>query len=204
MTNLPTNRTEAKFFPRNEDAPAPTKTDSSVSSYGPFNNILAMVRWVFYRPVPPIKLGKKTNIDLPSSGVIFIVSCAFIFTTLYCFVPQPLYWQSIQYGSPPLAIRSGMIAVALTPWIIAMSMKANFVSMLTGIGHERLIVLHRWGGYLCLFLSLVHTIPFYIQPVWDQGGLQVFQPMFNNGLVIYGTGQCLYNFFFFFFAQATN
>ncbi|KAF5873007.1 putative ferric reductase transmembrane component 7 protein [Botrytis fragariae] len=57
------------------------------------------------------------------------------------------------------------------------------------IGHDRLGVFHRWGGYLCLFLALVHTIPFYIQPVWDDGGMTVFGKLFpaSRG-IIYGTG----------------
>ena len=113
------------------------------------------------------------------------------FTILYCFVPQPLYWQSIQYGSPPLAIRSGMIAVALMPWIVALSSKVNFISILTGIGHERLNVLHRWLAYICLILSIIHTVPFYVTPVYDNGGLQVFHRLLKtqqSGVYIYGTG----------------
>ncbi|KAK8070901.1 ferric reductase transmembrane component 7 [Apiospora hydei] len=105
----------------------------------------------------------------------------------------PLYWQSIQFGSPPVAIRAGMIAVAMTPWIIASSMKTNVLTYITGIGPERLNVFHRWAGYLCLFMSLVHTVPFYIQPVWDDGGMQTFSRLFPEGSgVIYGTGiSCL-------------
>jgi predicted ferric reductase len=35
----------------------------------------------------------------------------------------------------------------------------------------------------------VHTIPFYVQPVWDHGGLLTFQKLFPQGSgVIYGTG----------------
>jgi hypothetical protein len=59
-----------------------------------------------------------------------------------------------------------MIAQAMTPWIIATSMKANILSLITGIAADRLNVFQRWAGYLCLFLSLVHMIPFFIQPVW--------------------------------------
>lgn len=82
-----------------------------------------------------------------------------------------------------------MIAVAMMPWIVALSMKANFIALLTGIGHERLNVLHRWLAYLCLLLSLIHTIPFYVQPVWEHGGLNIFQSYFGKtGSVIYGTG----------------
>jgi predicted ferric reductase len=139
--------------------------------------------------VPELKWKKKTLLSFPSLAVIAILVIGLAFVTLYCFLPQPLYWQSIQFGSPPLAIRAGMIAVAMTPWIVATSMKANLITAITGIGHDRLGVFHRWGGYLCLFLSLVHTIPFYIQPVWDDGGMAVYQKLFPGGSgVIYGTG----------------
>lgn len=111
-----------------------------------------------------------------------------VFVTCYSFIPQPLYYASIQFGSPPLAIRAGMLAVAMMPWVIALSMKANFITMLTGIGHERLNVLHRWAAYICLFLSLVHTVPFYVTPIWDQGGLHVFKTYFTGQTYIYGTG----------------
>lgn len=67
-------------------------------------------------------------------------------------------------------------------------MKANMVSMLTGIGHERLNVLHRWGGYLCLFLSLVHTIPYYIGTRGDQAAFDVFKSYFRGEYYIYTTG----------------
>lgn len=82
-----------------------------------------------------------------------------------------------------------MIAVAMTPWIIATSTKANILTMITGVGPERLNVFHRWAGYLCLFLSLVHMVPFYIQPVWEDGGMDVFGVLFPPGSgIIYGSG----------------
>ena len=187
MTNLETNNSTYKFFPRNGPLPEAPKEQSSISSFAPLNNVIACIRWVFYRPIPALRYRKR-ELTFPSPGAVFIVGAALIFVTLYCFIPQPLYYASIQFGSPPLAIRAGMIAVAMMPWIIALSMKANMISMLTGIGHERLNVLHRWGGYLCLFLSLIHTIPFYITPVWDHGGLLVFRSYFSGQYYIYGTG----------------
>ncbi|KAI9760937.1 MAG: Structural maintenance of chromosomes protein 5 [Chaenotheca gracillima] len=187
MINLDTNNTVAKLFPRNGQAQQKPKSQSSVSSFGPFNNGIALFRSIVYRPIPDLK-WKKRSFSFPSLGVIFVMTCALIFVTLYCFLPQPFYYRSIRFGSPPLAIRAGMLAVAMMPWIIAMSMKANLVSMMTGIGPERLNVLHRYGGYLCLFLSLVHTVPFYVQPVWDRGGKAVFSTYFNTGLAVYATG----------------
>ncbi|KAJ9666774.1 hypothetical protein H2201_003178 [Coniosporium apollinis] len=191
LSVLDTDKSTHKFFPRHGPLPEPTypKAQSSVSSFAPLNNTIALFRWVFYRPLPVVRFGKRFTIVFPSLAVVVIVSAATIFVTLYCFLPQPLYWQSISYGSPPLAIRSGMIAVALMPWIIALSMKANLISFLTGIGHERLNVLHRWAAYLCLFLSLIHTIPFYITPAGDEEGLRTFKGYFSEQrFYIYGTG----------------
>lgn len=193
MTDLQTGRTTQTaehLFPRDGEKPSfLTRGQSHWSSIGVVNDTLALFRWIFYRPVPEIRWRKRTILSFPSLAVIAILIVALAFVTLYCFLPQPLYWQSIQFGSPPLAIRAGMIAVAMTPWIVATAMKANLISMITGIGHERLGVFHRWGGYLCLFLSLVHTVPFYIQPVWDDGGMTVYQKLFPGGSgLIYGTG----------------
>jgi len=185
-----TDKSTHKFFPREGPLPGPPKTQSSVSSVGPVNNCIALFRYIFYRPIRQIHYRKGWRpIIFPSLGICVIVAAAFTFTILYCFVPQPLFWGSIAYGSPPLAIRAGMMAVALMPWIVGLSMKANIITMITGIGHERLNVLHRWGAYLCLILSLIHTIPFYITPVWDKDGREVFEALFTRtGVHVYGTG----------------
>ncbi|ERS98492.1 uncharacterized protein SPSK_05919 [Sporothrix schenckii 1099-18] len=177
------------FFPDEVKAETAFRPKAHMSSITVVNDALALFRWIFYRPIPDLVIFKHRF----TFSSLAVLTCGFIalaFTTLYCFLPQPLYWDSIQYGSPPLAIRSGMIAVAMTPWIIATSTKANILTLITGIGPERLNVLHRWAGYLCLFLSLVHAIPFYIQPVWDGGGMAIFQSLFpaNSSVIVYGTG----------------
>jgi len=187
MANLPTASSTRKFFPGNGELPQAPAEGVSVLSFSPLNKAIAAIRFISYRPLPVLRIW-KLQIAFPSVGAVAIVSAAFVFVTLYCFIPQPFYYANIAFGSPPLAIRAGMLAVALMPWIVALSMKANLITMLTGIGHERLNVLHRWGGYLCLFLSLIHTIPFYITPVWDQGGLAVFKSFFTGKYYIYGTG----------------
>lgn len=192
-TSLGTGGTTDQFFPRfdMEKSERPTYQHST-SSIGIINDTLALFRWIFYRPIPELR-WKKHVLSFPSLAVTSLLIIMLAFVTLYCFLPQPLYWQSIRFGSPPLAIRAGELAISMTPWIIATSMKANLVSMITGISHQRLNVLHRWGGYLCLFLALVHTIPFYVQPVWDDGGLAIFQ-QFGNLIFVdgypYGTGLC--------------
>ena len=182
-----TDSSTAHFFPEHGPLPSGKKQQSSISAIAPLNNTIAFMRWLFYRPLPVLRVW-KLEIGFPSLGASAIVFAALVFVTLYCFIPKPLYYASIYYGSPPLAIRAGMIAVAMMPCIIALSTKANFVSMLTGIGHERLNVLHRWGGYLCLFLSLIHTIPFYITPIWTEGALVHYQRYLPQNIYVYGTG----------------
>lgn len=188
MANLPTSNSMRNFCPRPQETGIPkSPVESSASTFAPLNNSIAIFRYIFYRPVPSIRI-RKFELGFPSAAVAVIFGITLLFVMSYCFIPQPLYYATIAYGSPPLAIRAGMIAVAMMPWIVALSMKTNLVSLLTGIGHERLNVLHRWGGYLCLLLSLVHTVPFYITPLWDEGGLNTFKSYFTGEYYIYGTG----------------
>ncbi|KAK5654386.1 hypothetical protein OQA88_7295 [Cercophora sp. LCS_1] len=176
------------FFPDEPVEEKNFKPKAHFSSVGFVNDTLALFRWVFYRPIPDIVYNKH-RFTFASAAVLFSVFIALCFVTIFCFLQQPLYWQSIRFGSPPLAIRSGMIAVAMTPWIVATAMKANLLSLITGIGPERLNVFHRWIAYLCLFMSLCHTVPFYVQPVWEDGGMEVFEKLFPPGSgIIYGSG----------------
>jgi hypothetical protein len=186
-----TDKSTNKFFPREGPLPGPPQTQSSVSSVGPINNCVAFFRFLFYRPIREFQIRKGWRpLVLPSLGVCVIVVLAFILGMLYTFLPQPLFWQSIQFGSPPVAIRSGMMAVALMPWVVGLSMKANLVTFITGIGHERLNVLHRWTAYLILVLSIIHTVPFYVTPVWEKGARHVFESFFaREGFYAYGTGK---------------
>ncbi len=187
LTSARTFRSTQHFFPASGKLPEKPKEESAVSTITPVNNIVSLFRWIFYRPVPALKIG-KLQVVFPSLGATVIIAVSLIFCMLYTFIPQPFYYASISYGSPPLAIRAGMISVAMMPWIIGLSMKANFITILTGIGHERLNVLHRWGGYLCLLMALIHTIPFYVQSHRDQGGFATYKLYFTQQYYIFTTG----------------
>lgn len=62
-----------------------------------------------------------------------------------------------------------MTALAMTPFVLMLGMKSNFISVITGVGHEKLNVLHRWLGYFLGFFSLVHAVPFIIEPLRNGG-----------------------------------
>ncbi|TID15943.1 Vacuolar amino acid transporter 1 [Venturia nashicola] len=190
----PTDKSTNKIFnlsPLSGNSKFKAKTQSSLSASRPLHIIIAAFRYIFYRPLPEVRLRKGWKpITLPAPGTAVIVFAGLAFSILYTFLPQPLFWKSIQYGSPPMAIRAGMLAVALLPWVTALAMKASVISLLTGIGHERLNVFHRWGAYLMLLLSIIHTIPFYVTPLSDAKGLAAFKAFFQNsaGFYIYGSG----------------
>ncbi|EED19364.1 metalloreductase transmembrane component, putative [Talaromyces stipitatus ATCC 10500] len=190
LTSAATDSSTRKFFPKTGPLPSSSRQHES-SLLAPASFVVAAFRWIFYRPIPTLSIG-KIRIVFPALSVVALIATGLVFVTLYCFVPQPLYYTSIALGSPPLAIRAGMIAVAMVPWITALGTKPNILAIVTGISHERLNVIHRWLGYLCLFMSLVHMIPFYITPVWEDAGAYT---LFSQNLVppgahmyIYGSG----------------
>lgn len=104
-----------------------------------------------------------------SLGLALIIAAGWAYPMLYVFTQHPYYRMFAWYGPPGIAGRSGMIAVAITPFSIALGMKANWVSLVTGVGHERLNVLHRWLGLLCGVMAVIHTVPFLYEPVRDGG-----------------------------------
>ncbi|KAK3706649.1 hypothetical protein LTR37_012658 [Vermiconidia calcicola] len=190
-SGLSSAQSTKKFFPKEGPLPGQPKPEPPQSSTSrPIYAAIALFRLVFYRPIPTFRLRYGwRRLVFPSPGIILVVVMALALVVCYTFIPQPLYWSGIRFGSPPVAIRSGMLAVAMMPWIVALSMKANFISMMTGIGHERLNVLHRWAAYICLLLSLVHTIPFYVAPVIEKGGYAIFRSYFaDQHFYVYGTG----------------
>ena len=142
------------------------------------NKIVASIRCVSYRRYSgPI----ADKLSLPSVGMQIFFLGAIIFATVATFAVRPYYRDHRGYGSPPLGVRTGLMAIALTPIIVALSGKVNLVTMLTGIGYEKLNVVHRWLSYICLGLSVVHTIPFLVAPYRDGGAKQLHKQFYKPG-----------------------
>jgi predicted ferric reductase len=98
--------------------------------------------------------------------------------TAITFGIRPYYRTHYGYGSPPLAIRSGFTAFACIPILVALAGKVNIVTILTGISHEKLNVVHRWVAWISFALAWVHTIPFfwisYTDGGYENGKVQFF------------------------------
>ncbi|KAF7717925.1 Uncharacterized protein PECH_002671 [Penicillium ucsense] len=186
-TSASTEASTAHLFPKTRLVSHTKREASWFSGFMPLQEVIALMRWIFYRPVPVLKIGTFC-IVFPSLAVTAIVLAALVFVTCFSFLPQPLYYSSIALGSPPLAIRAGMLAIAIVPWTVALGIKANLISLLTGVSPERLNGLHRWSAYICLFLCLVHTIPFYITPIWENGAFINYRKFITIPIYVYGTG----------------
>jgi hypothetical protein len=99
--------------------------------------------------------------------------------------PQPYYWPDVMFGgSPPLATRSGWMALACMPFIFATATKTNWITFVTGVTHERLQVFHRWISYAFFVLALLHTFPFIVYHIhWHD-----MEEHFSSSLIFYWTG----------------
>ncbi|KAI2821098.1 hypothetical protein CBS115989_3165 [Aspergillus niger] len=149
-----------------------------ISKYGPhsikrstiWRRSTTVGRYLAYRCFQLPVLRSSTS----SLGVILLVSTGVVFFLAMTLGPRPYYWpntETVSYGgSPPIATRSGWMALALLPFVLALSAKANLISTLTGVPHEKLQVFHHWTSYAMFVLALVHTFPFIVYHI-DQGDM---------------------------------
>ena len=123
----------------------------------------------------------------PALGKMILVAAVCIGTIAWCFAIKPYYRQSMEWGAPPLALRAGILAIGLFPFLMAFGLMINPVTMLTGISHERLQMYHQWTARLFFFFALVHTIPFIHQPLADAGGSNLHAWYHSNNIYTTGT-----------------
>jgi predicted ferric reductase len=144
-----------------QDRRAPLKTTSAPST---LEKLRAALRFISYRRFTwkPLQI-----LGLPSFGMLAFLLTGVVFVAALTFAAKPYYREHLGYGSPPIAIRSGLMAFACVPILIALAGKANIITLLTGISHERLNVVHQWVAWISFILSLFHTIPYFLQSAWD-------------------------------------
>ncbi|KAH8881443.1 hypothetical protein GQ53DRAFT_812616 [Thozetella sp. PMI_491] len=159
---------QAQRHPAEKESGSPTALDKGVA---------AVRRLTYLR-----KRGKIAEfLSLPSLGVAALFLLFFAGSTIMAFAQHPYYRGRRGFGSPPLAVRTGLMAFALYPLEIALAGKVNLVTWITGVGHEKLNVFHRWTGWLLLFLSVVHTVPFIVQPLQEGGPAALYAKYYKPG-----------------------
>lgn len=152
-------------------------------SRGPsiWRKIIAALRWLSYR-------GFHVSALRWNSAPLGVLLLGFIGTMFFfCMdlAPKPYYWADEMYGdSPPLATRSGWMALACMPFVFSTATKTNWITLFTGVSHERLQVFHRWISYAFFVLALLHTFPFIVYHIhWKD-----MESHFTDSLVFYWTG----------------
>lgn len=149
----------------------------------PITKTKALLRYLSYRTI------RISHLDWNSAplGVLMLATVGIIFFSSMTLGPKPYYWPNtdeVDYGSsPPIATRTGWMALGCMPFVFMTAGKVNFITFCTGVSHERLQVFHRWSSYAFLVLALIHTFPFIVYNI--QTGMMT--DMWNM-TVFYWTG----------------
>jgi hypothetical protein len=83
-----------------------------------------------------------------------------------------------------LVRRPGIAELKKLTIFSATASKANWITLLTGVSHERLQVFHRWIAYAFFILALMHTFPFIVYHIrWHD-----MEAHFSESILFYWTG----------------
>lgn len=93
---------------------------------------------------------------IPATGPSILLFLFLLFTNLICFIPRP-YYRPPNYGSSVLGLRTEWVATAMMPWIYALSSRRNVISYLTGVSYQRVMTIHKYSPWICLYYSIIHT-----------------------------------------------
>lgn len=146
------------------------------------NVFVSYFRYIGYKQIPR-KVCYFTSLP-PSVGSALFLLASTIYLFCYCMAPHFWYRSCRGFGSPPLAVRAGIMATALTPFVYVLSGKSNMISLLTGISYEKLNVFHKYVGVATFVLSVIHTIPFIYQDL-QEGGASHLHTLFVTDFAYY-------------------
>ncbi|KID74437.1 Ferric/cupric reductase transmembrane component 7 [Metarhizium brunneum] len=147
----------------------------------PWKRAIALTRYLSYRGFH-VEALQWNSAPL---GLLLLAAAGTVFFLCMDLIPEPYYWPSLGFGgSPPLGTRSGWMALACMPFVFATATKTNWITLLTGVSHEKLQVFHRWISYVFFLLALMHTFPFIVYHI--RFGDMIMQ--FEMGLLFYWTG----------------
>ncbi|KAK5707314.1 hypothetical protein LTR17_020812 [Elasticomyces elasticus] len=138
----------------------------TLSQSRPLKQLRALSRFCSYRT---FRFGSLDRYSAPI-GVLGLGAIGIILFFCMTLAPRPFYWpntRTLNYGSsPPIATRAGWMSIACMPFVFATAAKSNWITLVTGVSHERLQVFHRWISYAMYVLALIHTFPFIIFHIW--------------------------------------
>ncbi|KAK6455909.1 ferric reductase transmembrane component 7 [Scheffersomyces xylosifermentans] len=149
----------------------------------PFVDVLVSYsRYLGYKQIPQ-RLSYFTSLPASLGSTIFMFVSS-MYLLCYCLVPHFWYRPCTGFGSPPLAIRSGIMATALTPFVYVLAGKSNMITFLTGISYEKLNQHHQYVGLAAFVLAIIHTVPFIYSNL-REGGASSVSMLFRTDFAYY-------------------
>ena len=165
----------------------------------------ALQRWGMRRQLFGSEKLNTRNRALPNNRIVLVFSVLTCITLILCLVgvdyltPSAPFF-SLHYPSNghinksfwTSAARFGDMAFALMPLAILFALKAPPFAILatrffTQLAWDKLIVLHRWSGWLIFSLTTLHVVLWTVQLAKDQyNGRQVFFAVWSSPRFVFG------------------
>ncbi|KAF8867297.1 putative FRE ferric reductase-like transmembrane component [Acephala macrosclerotiorum] len=137
-------------------------------------SITAVVREATYSQWTPIH---SRLVKVPPVGTIALVIAYLAWVILLEFVNNNV--EGAQHFTS-LGVRAAWLAVAQVPLLILLAGKNNLIGAVSGVGYERLNVLHRWTARVLLFLVTLHMM--FLHLSWNA---------YDLGPLEYATDSCI-------------
>ncbi|OBT68013.1 hypothetical protein VE03_01560 [Pseudogymnoascus sp. 23342-1-I1] len=147
-----------------------------------WQKLIAVTRYLSYRGF----YVKALRWNSAPIGLLLLGATGAVYFFCMDLIPQPYYWPSLDFGgSPPLGTRSGWMALACMPFVFATATKTSWITLLTGVSHEKLQLFHRWTSYAFFLLALMHTFPFIVYHIRFH---DMVMEVTMNSTIFYWTG----------------
>lgn len=126
--------------------------------------ITSMSRKLAYPQISPIR--HSNLLKLPPLGIVLLLLNYLTFVLALEFVKQDIPGDQHRQA---IGIRAGWLTITQLPLLILLSGKVNTIGLITGVGYERLNVIHRWVARTMLLTATLHMG--YQQALWNSLGL---------------------------------
>ncbi|KAE9378406.1 ferric reductase-like protein like transmembrane component [Stipitochalara longipes BDJ] len=135
---------------------------------GPLNRVMGAITSISRKiSYPQISPTRRSNLlKVPPLGIILLLLIYLAFILTLEFVKQDI---SGEQHNQAIGVRAGWLTITQLPLLILLSGKVNIIGLITGVGYERLNVIHRWVARTMLLTATLHMG--YQQALWNNLGL---------------------------------
>ncbi|THH32759.1 hypothetical protein EUX98_g1465 [Antrodiella citrinella] len=122
------------------------------------------------------------SVDMTLLEVLLTITFMVIY---FCFE----WTNTLHYDDGLWGNRAGHLAAIQFPLIVALSGKNNIIGMITGLGHEKLNLMHRVVSRIVLIMVWTHLVGTYFH--WQTGGHRDERPWIYASWIVAGLIACI-------------